>query len=123
MTSLNMTGASSASLHAWDAVPWSKVERQVRRLQMRIAKAFREGRCHKVKALQRLLTHSRSAKVLAVRRVTTNAGPSYVWVLTGCVGRHRNKSGRQRRHSGDMAIEPCRYVASLSLRRTASHVR
>jgi len=74
MTSLNMTGASSASLHAWDAVPWSKVERQVRRLQMRIAKAFREGRCHKVKALQRLLTHSRSAKVLAVRRVTTNAG-------------------------------------------------
>lgn len=74
MTSFNMTGASSASHHKWDTVPWPRLERQVRRLQMRIAKAFREGHAHKVKALQRLLTHSDSAKLLAVRRVTTNTG-------------------------------------------------
>ena len=74
MTSFNMTGASSTSPPTWDTVPWPKVERQVRRLQMRIAKAFREGHRHKVQALQRLLTHSGSAKLLAVRRVTTNTG-------------------------------------------------
>lgn len=41
---------------------------------MRIAKAMREGRHHKVKSLQWLLTHSRSAKLLAIRRVTSNKG-------------------------------------------------
>ena len=34
----------------------------------------REGRWGKVRALQRLLTHSYSGKVLAVRRVTENQG-------------------------------------------------
>jgi hypothetical protein len=41
---------------------------------MRIAKAVREGRWGKVKSLQWLLTHSFAAKLLAVRRVTQNAG-------------------------------------------------
>ncbi len=41
---------------------------------MRIAKAIQTGRHRSAKALQWLLTHSRSAKLLAVRRVTTNAG-------------------------------------------------
>lgn len=41
---------------------------------MRIAKAEREGKRGKVKALQRLLTSSFYAKCLAVRRVTSNAG-------------------------------------------------
>jgi RNA-directed DNA polymerase len=46
----------------------------VRRLQARIVKATQEGRWGKVKALQHLLTHSFSGKVLAVRRVTENQG-------------------------------------------------
>jgi retron-type reverse transcriptase len=46
----------------------------VRRLQVRIAKATQEGRCGKVKALQRLLTRSHSGKMLAVKRVTENRG-------------------------------------------------
>ena len=46
----------------------------VRRLQARIVKATQEGRWGKVKALQRLLTHSFSGKALAVRRVTENKG-------------------------------------------------
>jgi retron-type reverse transcriptase len=46
----------------------------VRQLQARIVKAQEEGRWNKVKALQYLLTHSYSGKVVAVDRVTTNDG-------------------------------------------------
>jgi RNA-directed DNA polymerase len=66
-------GASSARL-TWDAIDWHSLDKHVRRLQMRIAKATREGRWGKVKALQWLLTHSFSAKLLAVRRVVRNRG-------------------------------------------------
>jgi len=47
---------------------------RVRRLQFRIAKACKEGKWRLVKNLQRLLTHSHAAKVLAVDRVMTNQG-------------------------------------------------
>ena len=47
---------------------------QVKKLQMRMVKAVQEQRYNKVKALQWLLTHSYSAKVLAVHKVTTNKG-------------------------------------------------
>jgi RNA-directed DNA polymerase len=46
----------------------------VRRLHARIVKATQAGRGGKVRALQRLLTHSFSAKMLAVKRVTENQG-------------------------------------------------
>lgn len=58
----------------WQAMDWQAVNRNVRRLQARIVKATQEGRWGKVKALQRLLTHSFSGKALAVRRVTENQG-------------------------------------------------
>jgi RNA-directed DNA polymerase len=41
---------------------------------VRIAKAVREGRHGKAKALQWILSHSSSAKLIAVRRVTQNEG-------------------------------------------------
>lgn len=66
--------ASSDPAGAWDRLEWSDHERQIRRLQARIVKATREGRWGKVKALQRLLTHSFSGKALAVKRVTGNRG-------------------------------------------------
>jgi RNA-directed DNA polymerase len=53
---------------------------------MRIAKAAREGRWGKVKALQWLLTHSFSAKLLAVRRVVRNRGRNTAGV-DGCLWR------------------------------------
>ena len=53
---------------------WKTINRNVRRLQVRIVQATKEGRWGKVKALQRLLTHSYSGKALAVRRVTENNG-------------------------------------------------
>ena len=49
-------------------------EENVRRLQARIAKAQAAGRYNKVKALQYMLAHSHSARVVAVERVTTNKG-------------------------------------------------
>jgi RNA-directed DNA polymerase len=58
----------------WHQINWSKAHSTVRRLQTRIAKATKEGRWGKVKALQHLLTHSFSGKVLAVKRVTENQG-------------------------------------------------
>lgn len=58
----------------WHQIDWVQVHRNVRRLQARIVKATKEGRWGKVKALQRLLTHSYSGKALAVNRVTENQG-------------------------------------------------
>src|SRR5258707_12633620 len=52
----------------------SQAERNVRRLQTRIAQATQAGKWCKVKALQSLLNHSLSGKALAVRRVTENTG-------------------------------------------------
>ena len=46
----------------WDQADWPNIEAEVKRLQMRIAKAVREGRWNKAKALQRLLTRSHSGK-------------------------------------------------------------
>lgn len=65
---------ASPKVGNWDTINWRIIKQQVRRLQMRIAKATRERRWGKVKALQWLLTHAFSAKLLAVRRVTQNAG-------------------------------------------------
>ncbi|CAB3810465.1 reverse transcriptase N-terminal domain-containing protein [Paraburkholderia fynbosensis] len=66
-------GASS-KVASWDAIDWHAIKQQVQRLQMRIAKAARERRWGKVQALQWLLTHAFSARLLAVRRVTQNSG-------------------------------------------------
>ncbi|MCK4507062.1 MAG: group II intron reverse transcriptase/maturase [Desulfuromonadales bacterium] len=74
MTAINIAGAPSACLQEWDQVDWPQVQKQVSRLQVRIAKAVREKRWGKVAALQHLLTRSFSAKQWAVRRVVTNKG-------------------------------------------------
>src|SRR3984885_9022158 len=66
--------ASSGDAPPWEQLDWPQCERNVRRLQARIVKATQAGRWGKVKALQRLLTHSFSGKALAVRRVTENSG-------------------------------------------------
>lgn len=68
------TGAPFNKAIRWVTINWKYVAWQVKRLQMRIAKAVREGRFRKAKALQWLLTHSYFAKLLAVKRVTSNKG-------------------------------------------------
>lgn len=62
------------SADQWHTINWQKVHHQVRRLQTRIVKATQQGKWGKVKALQRLLTRSFSAKAIAVKRVTENTG-------------------------------------------------
>jgi hypothetical protein len=52
-------GAASRQPDDWHQINWCQAERQVRRLQTRIAQATQAGKWGKVKALQRLLTHSR----------------------------------------------------------------
>jgi RNA-directed DNA polymerase len=74
MTTAQAIGAVSSEAAEWYAIDWQATHRNVRRLQVRIVKAVKEGRWGKVRALQRLLTHSHSGKVLAVRRVTENQG-------------------------------------------------
>ena len=72
--SISLTGAPAAKEMSWDLIPWDKANFEVKRLQMRIAKATREKRFGKVRALQRLLTHSFYGKAIAVKRVTQNKG-------------------------------------------------
>src|SRR6202521_3976995 len=90
MTTAKNVGAVSSEAVEWYAIDWQAIHRNVRRLQVRIAQATKEGRWGKVRALQRLLTHSYSGKVLAVRRVTVLEGDikscfdriSHDWLLT-----------------------------------------
>ncbi len=66
--------ASPRTAQSWQEIDFAEAERCVKKLQMRIAKAAREKKWGKVKALQWTLTHSFYAKALAVRKVTENRG-------------------------------------------------
>jgi RNA-directed DNA polymerase len=54
----------------WDAIEWAVHERHVRRMQEQIFRATRSGAWKAVKNLQKLLARSRSARLVAVKRVT-----------------------------------------------------
>ncbi|MFI5304956.1 MAG: group II intron reverse transcriptase/maturase [Nitrospiria bacterium] len=74
---MNVETKTCASSHRevhWHQIDWKQCHQQVRRLQTRIVKATQEGKHGRVKSLQWLLTHSFSAKTLAVKRVTENQG-------------------------------------------------
>jgi len=58
----------------WESIDWTQVEKEVNRLQTRIAKATVKGDKNKVKRLQYLLTHSFYAKAYSVKKVTSNKG-------------------------------------------------
>src|SRR6266704_928938 len=74
MTTAQAVGAVSREAAEWYAIDWRTINRNVRRLQVRIVQATKASRWGRVRALQRLLTHSYNGKVLAVRRVTENNG-------------------------------------------------
>jgi RNA-directed DNA polymerase len=58
----------------WNSIDWKEIKFRVNRLQTRIAKATHNENWNLVKRLTYLLTHSHSAKLLAVRIVTQNRG-------------------------------------------------
>ena len=60
----------------WETIDWKNAEKQVNRIQVRIAKAAIKDDKNKIKRLKYLLTHSFYAKAIAVKRVTSNKGKS-----------------------------------------------
>jgi RNA-directed DNA polymerase len=74
MNVASATYAASGLEMSWHRINWAKCHQRVRRLQARIVKATQEGRWRTVKALQWLLTHSWSGRVIAIKRVTENQG-------------------------------------------------
>ena len=74
MTPVKRPSGATSATEQWISINWKSIESTVFRLQIRIAKTAREKRWGKVKALQRLLTRSHYAKLLAVKRVTQNQG-------------------------------------------------
>lgn len=71
----NFTASTSTDnkIHL-QSINWKKCNKVIRSHQTHIIKAIQESRWNRVKALQRLLTHSFSGKTIAVRRVTENWG-------------------------------------------------
>lgn len=70
MKSIKMDCAPETILNNWISINWTKVKQSVKSLQLRIAKAIKQGKHNKAKAMQWLLAHSFYAKQLAVKRVT-----------------------------------------------------
>lgn len=66
--------ATPRTAQSWQEIDFKAAERSVKKLQMRIAKAVKEKKWGKVKALQWTMTHSFYAKALAVKQVTENQG-------------------------------------------------
>ena len=56
--SVKITCAPGNHRNNWHDINWKCAHRKVRKLQVRIAKATKEGRYNKVKSLQWILTHS-----------------------------------------------------------------
>jgi len=69
-----LSSASFDGVTDWHSLDWATILRAVRKTQLKIAQATREGDWRRVKRLQRLLTHSFYGRCLAVRRVTENRG-------------------------------------------------
>jgi len=66
--------ASETSLTKWETINWDAIESKVTALQVRIVKAYKAKQFRKVRSLQWTLTRSYAAKLLAVKRVTSNRG-------------------------------------------------
>jgi hypothetical protein len=86
------TGANLNNSIEWHSINWKDVYENVRRLQARIVKAFKEGKRRKVRALQIILTRSFSGKAISVRRVTENQGIRLVLIMrSGIIQRRRHQ--------------------------------
>jgi RNA-directed DNA polymerase len=61
---------ATTPMYEWSALPWKTIQRRVFKLQKRIYQASQRGDAKAVHRLQKLLTKSWSARLLAVRKVT-----------------------------------------------------
>lgn len=70
-----MSQTLTSSRYEWSTLNWRKIQLQVFKLQKRIYRAAQRGDERTVRRLQRLMSRSWSARLLAVRRVSQdNAG-------------------------------------------------
>ena len=58
----------------WDNIDWNEINLFINKIQSRIVKASLNKNWKLIKDLQRLLVNSYYAKLLAVKRVTSNKG-------------------------------------------------
>ena len=99
----------SQPMDEWKTIRWKPIQRMVFRLQKRIYQASLRGDNRQVRQLQKLLTKSRSARLLAVRKVTQdNQGKR-----TAGVDGVKSLTAQQR----------LRVAANLSLRQKAKPLR
>jgi hypothetical protein len=70
MNPIHPAHASELPMYGWSDINWRKLERGVHKLQKRIFQASNRGNVKLVRRLQKLLISSRSARLLAVRRVS-----------------------------------------------------
>ena len=94
---------------AWKEVDWKLVNKRLSRQQRRVYKASMEGNKAKVHALQRRIIGSLDAKLIAVRRVTTENK-----------GRNTPDVDRQKAISNDIKMK---LVSKLKLNGKASPIR
>jgi RNA-directed DNA polymerase len=66
--------ASSVKVSCWQDINFRQAKNRVKKLQLRIAKAYQDGAFGKVVSLQHTLIHSLYARALAVKTVTSNKG-------------------------------------------------
>ena len=71
---LKEAGASVGTFRNWNSIDWKTIHEHIKRLQMRIAKAVKEKKFGRAKALQWLLTHSFYAKLYVASPVTCPNG-------------------------------------------------
>ena len=96
-------------MDGWNTIPWTRIQRNVFKLQKRIYQAARRGDVRAVRRLQRLMMKSWSAKLLAVRRIAQD-----------------NRGRRTAGVDGVKSLTPSKRFAlaqSLTLDGTASPVR
>jgi len=60
--------------NVWDLLDWGKHIQIVSRIQARIVKAVKNGLKQTARGLQRLLSNSLAAKLIAIKRVISNSG-------------------------------------------------
>jgi RNA-directed DNA polymerase len=70
-------------MYEWKDLPWKRIERQAFKLQKRIYQASQRAEVKILHRLQRLLLHSRSAKLLATRKVTQDNGGKHTAGVDG----------------------------------------
>lgn len=97
----------------WNNVIWKNADRIVSHLQTRIVKAAKVGNHKRVRSLHRFLTRSLSARLLAVKRITTNRGNDVVGcrMLSGILSRLEPCEGKLSRTvlMGNEGVSPLTY--------------